>query len=139
MDALAVTIVRCRPRITAATGEAAPRAGKGLLACHGITGCMSRNRDYWDNTFTAGFFETINVELADRRSWVTRAGTRRAMAHYIELFYDSQLLHPRPGHVIPGSTKPLLSGRRLCQHRKTVIENRGRGASSGGRSVGLSQ
>ena len=57
---------------------------------------MSRKGDCWDNAVAESFFGTIKAELVYRRPWA-----RRAIAEYIELFYDSQRLHSRLGYVSP--------------------------------------
>ena len=62
---------------------------------------MSRKGNCWDNAVAESFFGTIKTELLDRRPWTTRAGAKRAIAEYIELFYNAQRLHSRLGYVSP--------------------------------------
>ncbi len=62
---------------------------------------MSRKGDCWDNAVAESFFGTIKAELLDRRPWATRPGAKRAIAEYIELFYNPMRLHSHLGYVSP--------------------------------------
>ena len=71
------------------------------LAALGMVPSMSRKGNCWDNVVAESFFGTIKTELLDRRPWTTRGGAKRAIAEYIELFYNAQRLHSHLGYVSP--------------------------------------
>ena len=76
-------------------------AYQGLLARHGIVISMSRRGNCWDNAVAESFFATLKVELVQGASWPTREYARRAIAEYIELFYNPQRRHSSLGYLSP--------------------------------------
>src|SRR5574341_1991582 len=76
-------------------------AYQGLLARHGIVISMSRRGNCWDNAVAESFFATLKVELVQGASWPTRVHARRAIADYIELFYNPQRRHSSLGYLSP--------------------------------------
>jgi transposase InsO family protein len=54
---------------------------------------MSRRADCWDNAVTESFFGTPRQELLFEPPLQTRAGTREAVAEYIEDFYNVRRRH----------------------------------------------
>ena len=76
-------------------------AYQGLLARHGIVISMSRRGNCWDNAVAESFFATLKVELVHGASWPTREHARRAIAEYIELFYNPQRRHSSLGYLSP--------------------------------------
>ena len=46
------------------------------LRTAGLLGSMGRVASAVDNSMMESFFETLQLELLDRRSWTTRAGAR---------------------------------------------------------------
>jgi len=77
----------------------ASTAYQGLLARHGIVVSMSRPGNCWDNAVAESFFATLKVELRAHRP--TREHARRAIAEYIELFYNPQRRHSSLGYLSP--------------------------------------
>jgi putative transposase len=73
-----------------------------LLTAHGITPSMSRRGDCWDNAVVESFFSTLKHELAPAR-WPTEAAATRAIATYIETFYNPVRLHSTLGYQSPNS------------------------------------
>jgi transposase InsO family protein len=76
-------------------------AYQGLLARHGIVISMSRRGNCWDNAVAESFFATLKVELVHGATWATREQARRAIAEYIELFYNPQRRHSSLGYRSP--------------------------------------
>jgi putative transposase len=74
---------------------------QGLLARHGIVISMSRRGNCWDNAVAESFFATLKVELVQGAAWPTRDHARRAIAEYIELFYNPQRRHSALGYRSP--------------------------------------
>jgi transposase InsO family protein len=106
LEALQMALARRRPRPGllhhsdrgiqyASTGY------QGLLARHGIVVSMSRPGNCWDNAVAESFFATLKVELLHGAHWPTREHARRAIAEYIELFYNPQRRHSSLGYLSP--------------------------------------
>jgi len=75
---------------------------QALLAAAGVTCSMSRRGNCFDNAPTESFFRTLKVEL-DQRVWPSRAVAARAVADFIEGFYNTQRLHSRLGYRSPAA------------------------------------
>ena len=106
LDALAMAIARRRPapglvHHSDRGSQYASRRYQKELERHGIVPSMSRKGDCWDNAVAESFLGTFKTELIHQRPWATRAGARRAIAEYIELFYNSQRIHSHLGYVSP--------------------------------------
>jgi putative transposase len=65
---------------------------QALLRHHGIRVSMSRKGNCWDNSVVESFFRTLKTELHPT-TWPTHAQARRAIADYIERFYNCRRLH----------------------------------------------
>jgi putative transposase len=63
------------------------------LDSHGITGSMGRTGVCWDNALAESFFAALKNELVHRTVFPTRRHARRAIAEYVEVFYNRQRLH----------------------------------------------
>jgi len=74
---------------------------QGVLARHGIQVSMSRRGNCWDNAVAESFFATLKVELIHTTTWRTRAQTQRAIAEYIEFFYNARRRHSALGYLSP--------------------------------------
>jgi len=59
----------------------------------GVTGSMGRTGVCWDNAMAESFFASLKNELVHRTVFPTRRHARRAIAEYIEVFYNRQRLH----------------------------------------------
>lgn len=71
------------------------------LGEHGITGSLGRTGVCWDNALAESFFATLKNELVHRTAFPTRERARRAIAEYIEVFYNRQRLHSGLGYKTP--------------------------------------
>jgi transposase InsO family protein len=72
-----------------------------LLAEHDMVQSLSRPRQCWDNAVAESFFASLKLELIHQRSWACRAQVRRAVFHYIEVFFNRQRLHSSLGYLTP--------------------------------------
>jgi putative transposase len=54
----------------------------GLLSSMGSVG------DCFDNSMAESFFATLQTELLDRQTWVTREQLAQAIFEYVEAFYN---------------------------------------------------
>jgi len=66
-----------------------------------VTKSMSRKGDCWDNAVAESFFATIKGEMIDHEEFATRAEATRAIADYIDGFYNVHRLHSSIGYVSP--------------------------------------
>lgn len=71
------------------------------LASHGLKGSMGRTGVCWDNALAESFFAALKNELVYRTVFPTRDKARRAIAEYIEVFYNRQRLHSALGYKAP--------------------------------------
>jgi transposase InsO family protein len=71
------------------------------LAAYNITASMGRTGVCWDNALAESFFAALKNELVHRTVFPTRAKARRAIAEYIEVFYNRQRLHSGLGYKTP--------------------------------------
>jgi transposase InsO family protein len=72
-------------------------------ACHklGITLSMGRVGSALDNAVAESFFSTLEHELLSRRRFATRAEARRAVATWIDQFYNPRRRHSTNGMISP--------------------------------------
>jgi putative transposase len=54
-------------------------AYRRLAEANGVVQSFSRPRQCWDNAVAESWFSTLKLDLIERRSWPTRAATRRAV------------------------------------------------------------
>jgi len=66
-----------------------------------ITPSMGRTGVCWDNAMAESFFGALKNELIYRTVYPTREKARRAIAEYIEVFYNRQRLHSGLGYKTP--------------------------------------
>ncbi len=62
---------------------------------------MSRTGNCWDNAVAESFFATLKKELIHRYRRLERADAAKAIAEYIEVFYNNHRLHSSLGYVSP--------------------------------------
>jgi len=67
----------------------------------GAIASMSRLGDCWDNAVVESFFATLKTELAHDAKWKTREEARRAVADYIEVWYNRKRRHQTLGYLTP--------------------------------------
>jgi putative transposase len=73
---------------------------QALLRRHGLRVSMSRKGNCWDNSVVESFFRTLKTELHPA-TWPTRGHARRAIAEYIERFYNRLRLHSTLNYQTP--------------------------------------
>ncbi|MGH3739166.1 MAG: integrase core domain-containing protein, partial [Micromonosporaceae bacterium] len=71
------------------------------LAVNDVTASMGRTGVCWDNAMAESFFGVLKNELIHRTVYPTRNRARRAIAEYIEVFYNRQRLHSGLGYRTP--------------------------------------
>jgi putative transposase len=71
------------------------------LAARGITCSMSRRGDRWDNAVVESFFATLKRECVRKARWPTRASLLRALARYIEEWYNRERRHSSLDYLSP--------------------------------------
>jgi transposase InsO family protein len=79
---------------------AAPRYQR-LLDEHGITPCMSRTGNCWDNACVDSFFGTLKRELVFHQHYATREEARQDIFEYIEVFDNRTRRHSTLGYDSP--------------------------------------
>jgi transposase InsO family protein len=67
----------------------------------GIDQSMGRTGVCWDNAMAESLWGTLKCEFYDRRSFLTRAEAKRAVATWIEARYNRVRLHSSIGYVPP--------------------------------------
>jgi len=79
----------------------ASREYRAVLAAHGVAQSMSRRGDCFDNAVAEAFFATLEHELLAEADFATRAEAHRAVAEFIELWYNAERRHSALGYVSP--------------------------------------
>jgi len=67
------------------------------LDAHGVIPSMSRPRDCWDNAVAESFFGSLKTEALNRQTWESPEAAKKAVATYIDDFYNPQRRHMRCG------------------------------------------
>ena len=97
--ALSMAVWRFKPDRTICHSDRgvqyASQAYQDVLKQHGLICSMSRRGNCYDNAPMESFFRTLKVECLYRRRLRTRDQAKRAIADYIESFYNSQRMHTR--------------------------------------------
>ena len=62
---------------------------------------MGRVGQCWDNALAESFFGALKNELVHRTVFPTKKRARRAVAEYIEVFYNRTRLHSGLGYKTP--------------------------------------
>jgi putative transposase len=81
-----------------------------LAACSAISS-MSRRGNCWDNAVVESFFATLKTELAHDARWPTRASAHRALAEYIDDWYNERRRHASLGNKTPAQFERELGNR----------------------------
>jgi putative transposase len=71
------------------------------LASLDISSSMGRVSQCWDNALAESFFGALKNELVHRTVFPTKMHARRAIAEYIEVFYNRTRLHSGLGYKTP--------------------------------------
>jgi putative transposase len=83
-----------------------------VLDARGIVPSMSRKGDCWDNAVIESFFATLKTEHLDGMTPEDSAAVVRAVADYIDRFYNPVRLHSTLGYVSPISHELLAAAHR---------------------------
>jgi len=86
----------------------AARAYRALLERHGMQASMSRRGNCWDNAVAESFFATLEWELIDDSDWQTALEAHRAIAEYIEIWYNRIRRHSSLGYLSPAGYEEML-------------------------------
>jgi putative transposase len=87
----------------------ASRAFTTLLETTQILRSMSRRGNCWDNAPVESFFKTLKAELWPGRPWSDVPTARRAIAEYIDEFYNQRRLHSSIGYHSPVAYEQYLT------------------------------
>jgi transposase InsO family protein len=68
----------------------------------------SRKDDTWDNAVAESFFATLEWELIDDSDWQTGLEAHRAIAEYIEIWYNRIRRHSSLGYLSPAAYETML-------------------------------
>lgn len=106
LEALEMAIVRRRPEpgLIHHSDQGANYAANAYqlaLVHHHITPSMSRRGDCWDNAVAESFFATLEFELIEQQTFVSRNAARLAIFDFIEVFYQRQRAHQTLGYLTP--------------------------------------
>ena len=74
---------------------------RARLAARGILCSMSRRGDCWDNAVVESFFATLKRECVRKHRWPTWASLLRALARYLDEWYNRERRHSSLGYVSP--------------------------------------
>lgn len=74
---------------------------RAVLAGLEIKPSMGRTGVCWDNAMAESFFAALKNELVYRTVFPTQEHARRAIAEYIEVFYNRQRIHSTLGYRTP--------------------------------------
>lgn len=72
---------------------------------HKLRASVGRTGICWDNALAESFFGALKNELVYRTAFPTRTHARRAIAEYIEVFYNRQRLHSALGYRTPAEVE----------------------------------
>ena len=86
----------------------ASQAYQAALRHVGAITSMSRAGDCWDNAVAESFFATLEWELLQPRRLTSRAETTRALAAYIDGWYNLDRLHSSLGYRSPQEFERFL-------------------------------
>jgi len=72
-----------------------------LMTESGVTCCMSRSGNVWDNAAMESFFSSLKTERVRRKIYRTRDHARADVFDYIERFYNPRRRHSTIGYLSP--------------------------------------
>lgn len=78
---------------------------KQCLKSHRMRGSMGRVGSCYDNALAESFFASLKKELVDRTVFPTRGHAEKAVANYIEVWYNQLRLHSSLGYRTPGEVR----------------------------------
>jgi transposase InsO family protein len=71
----------------------------------GLVGSMGRTGICWDNALAESFFASLKNELVYRTAFPAPGHARKAIAEYIEVFYNRQRIHSAIGYRTPAQAE----------------------------------
>lgn len=77
-----------------------PESATGFRGA-GILGSMGSVGDAYDNAVAESFFATLETELVDRSSWMTRQPLKAVIFDYIEVFCNRRRRHSTLDYLSP--------------------------------------
>ena len=80
------------------------------LKRHNVVGSMGRTGICWDNALAESFFGALKNELIYRTAFPTPMHARKAIAEYIEVFYNRQRIHSALGYRTPTQAENDVTG-----------------------------
>ncbi|MFD5513054.1 integrase core domain-containing protein, partial [Streptomyces sp. NPDC127051] len=84
------------------------------LRALGIKPSVGRTGVCWDNAMAESFFGAMENELVYRTAFPTRGHARRAVARYIEIFYNRKRLHSGLGYKTPAEVQAEYEAMQLA-------------------------
>ena len=82
---------------------------KKCLKAVRMRGSMGRVGSCYDNALAESFFASLKKELVDRMVFPTRAHAEKAIANYIEVWYNRQRLHSAIGYRPPSEVREAFN------------------------------
>ena len=76
---------------------------------HNLEPSMSRRGNCWDNAVAESFFSSLKKERIKKRIYKTRDLARADIFDYIEVFYNRNRRHSRPGSLSPEAFETALA------------------------------
>lgn len=80
------------------------------LRAFNLRGSMGRVGQCWDNALAESFFASLKNELVHRTVFPTQEKARRAVAEYIEVFYNRTRVHSALGYKTPAQAAAKYHG-----------------------------
>ena len=74
---------------------------RAVLEKHGVRRSMSRKGNCWDNAVAESFFSSLKFELEDHEHWRDVRDVERALATYIDGFYNAERRHSHNRYQSP--------------------------------------
>jgi putative transposase len=94
------------------------------LRQHELRASVGRTGICWDNALAESFFGALKNELVYRTAFPTPSHARRAIAEYIEVFYNRQRLHSALGYRTPAEVEAEHHNLRLAAREPQVNKHK---------------
>jgi len=111
LDAIDMARMRRNPHGTIVHSDRGPQFTSWLFGVRlrqaGLMGSMGKVASAYDNALMESFWGSMQLELLDRRSWVTRAELETAIFEWIEAFYNPRRRHSAIGYLSPNQFEAL--------------------------------
>ncbi len=90
----------------------------------------------WDNALAESFFAALKSELVHRAAFPTRRHARRAIAEYVDVFYNRQRLHSSLDHQTPTEIEQARKRAQLAAWESKLVTVRNLQDRSGDPTAG---